>query len=205
LAQAESATRQTILSAAYAVFTRNGFRGATMDDVAREARLARATLYTHFDGKTDLFRALAIRLVEAELAAARQALDSAAPIETRLIDILAAKIAPIVEINARSPHARELQDEFRRLGEDIHRSAWARYHELVRRLLRQAQANGEIDPARAGFATSEVAELLVDCAHGIIANPGSAARASAYRKRLTRLVRTFLSAMRPERRRRKAG
>jgi AcrR family transcriptional regulator len=125
LAQAESATRQTILSAAYAVFTRNGFRGATMDDVAREARLARATLYTHFDGKTDLFRALAIRLVEAELAAARQALDSAAPVETRLIDILAAKIAPIVEINARSPHARELQDEFRRLGEDIHRAAWA--------------------------------------------------------------------------------
>lgn len=194
-----------ILSAAYAVFTRNGFGGASMDDVAREARLARATLHTHFDGKTDLFRALAIRLVEAELAAARQALNSAAPVEARAHRYSCRQdradrrdqrpLAACARAARRMPPPRRGHPPCR-LGALSRAGAPAtapgagerRDRSGARRLRHQRgrRAAGRLRPRHHRQSRQRRPR-------------------EPYRKRLTRLVRTFLAAMRPERRRRKAG
>jgi len=46
---------ECILQAAAEVFSRDGFSVATMDAIAHEAGVSKATLYTHFAGKTELF------------------------------------------------------------------------------------------------------------------------------------------------------
>jgi AcrR family transcriptional regulator len=46
--------RGEILRAAGEVFARQGFRGASIDDIAREAGISKALIYEHFDGKRDL-------------------------------------------------------------------------------------------------------------------------------------------------------
>lgn len=56
--------RQLVLKAARAIFARDGFSQAGMEDVARSAGVSTATLYAHFPGKADLFRIV----VEAALA-----------------------------------------------------------------------------------------------------------------------------------------
>lgn len=53
------AKRSTILDAAIALFRRDGFARATMEEVARTAGVSTATLYRHFPSKTALFEAVA--------------------------------------------------------------------------------------------------------------------------------------------------
>lgn len=68
-----------MLSAALAVFARQGIDGTRMEDVAREAGVARATLYYHFRGKAELVGALFL-LGATELAAQlRRALAGGPP------------------------------------------------------------------------------------------------------------------------------
>jgi len=52
------ARREQILDVAVEVFARNGFHGASMNDVADAAGVTKPVLYQHFDSKQDLYMAL---------------------------------------------------------------------------------------------------------------------------------------------------
>ena len=52
-----AATRTELLDAAARVFARRGFHGASVDEVAAEAGYTSGAVYSHFDGKDDLFLA----------------------------------------------------------------------------------------------------------------------------------------------------
>lgn len=58
----DPAKRQAILSAAQALFLRNGFEGTSMDAIAGEAGVSKLTVYSHFTDKETLYVA-AIRYV----------------------------------------------------------------------------------------------------------------------------------------------
>lgn len=62
-----------ILEAAHRAFSRYGLTKTTMADIAREAGVARQTLYNAYDGKEDVFRAVVRMVGEAALAQARDA------------------------------------------------------------------------------------------------------------------------------------
>jgi AcrR family transcriptional regulator len=51
-------TRRRLLDAAEAVFARNGFYGASVEEIAREAGATTGAVYSNFAGKEDLFLAL---------------------------------------------------------------------------------------------------------------------------------------------------
>ncbi|HEY9664016.1 MAG TPA: helix-turn-helix domain-containing protein, partial [Allocoleopsis sp.] len=65
--------RETILDAAEHVFALKGFDAATMDQVARKARVSRALVYVYFKDKTALQLGVCIR----GLKILRQAFESA--------------------------------------------------------------------------------------------------------------------------------
>ncbi len=46
--------REEIINAAIRVFNRNGFRGATLDDVAREVGISKSLIYYHFKNKFEI-------------------------------------------------------------------------------------------------------------------------------------------------------
>ncbi|HVZ96584.1 MAG TPA: TetR/AcrR family transcriptional regulator [Chitinophagaceae bacterium] len=50
--------KSAILEAALKVFAHNGFEGATIDKIAREAGMAKGLLYTYYSGKDELLKAL---------------------------------------------------------------------------------------------------------------------------------------------------
>lgn len=50
--------RRRVLAAAETVFRREGFHGASLDQVAREAGFTKGVVYSQFDSKADLFFAL---------------------------------------------------------------------------------------------------------------------------------------------------
>jgi phosphoribosylaminoimidazole-succinocarboxamide synthase len=57
-------TRERLLDAAARVFAREGYAGASVEDVAREAGFSTGALYSNFAGKEDLFLALLAHTVE---------------------------------------------------------------------------------------------------------------------------------------------
>jgi AcrR family transcriptional regulator len=59
----ETTTRNAILDAMDSLMARYGFRKTTVDDVAREARISRRTIYTYFSSKEELGLASIERVV----------------------------------------------------------------------------------------------------------------------------------------------
>jgi TetR/AcrR family acrAB operon transcriptional repressor len=55
-------TRATILKSALAVFSAKGYAAASLDDVAKAARVTRGAIYWHFKSKADLYNTLAEEL-----------------------------------------------------------------------------------------------------------------------------------------------
>jgi len=51
-------THRALLDAAFRVFARHGYHGATLEEVAAEAGASKGAVYYHFDSKDDLFHAL---------------------------------------------------------------------------------------------------------------------------------------------------
>ena len=48
-------TKKLIFESAIKIFSESGYRGATMDDIAANAGLAKGTLYYHFESKEEIF------------------------------------------------------------------------------------------------------------------------------------------------------
>lgn len=49
-------TKKSIFDAAIKIFSKSGYNGATMDEIALEAGVAKGTLYYHFKSKEEIFR-----------------------------------------------------------------------------------------------------------------------------------------------------
>jgi AcrR family transcriptional regulator len=69
-------TRQHLLEAAAIVFARDGFHGATLDDVASLAGFTKGAVYSNFKSKDDLFLALCDERVELQFAITAEVLES---------------------------------------------------------------------------------------------------------------------------------
>jgi AcrR family transcriptional regulator len=67
-------TRQHLLDAAEVVFTRNGFHGSSLDEVAATAGFTKGAVYSNFKSKDDLFLALLDDREERQAAAVREEL-----------------------------------------------------------------------------------------------------------------------------------
>jgi AcrR family transcriptional regulator len=105
----ENARYKRALRTAEELFKKVGFRGVTMELVAREAKVAKATLYSHFKNKDELFLAVCARMAEILRAAVEQALSKPdSPLDARLADAVIAKHRPVFALVRGSPHAAEL-------------------------------------------------------------------------------------------------
>jgi TetR/AcrR family transcriptional regulator len=59
-----SATRDAIFAAAADAFSRRGFDGVTIDDIARTAAVNKAMIYYHFAGKLGLYRNIVCEMLD---------------------------------------------------------------------------------------------------------------------------------------------
>ncbi|CAN1547742.1 AcrR Transcriptional regulator [Caulobacteraceae bacterium] len=76
--------RKLILTAARAIFTREGFARAGMEQVARDAGVSTATLYAHFPGKAELFRLVVEETISDITARVVQSTEISGDARTRL-------------------------------------------------------------------------------------------------------------------------
>ncbi len=147
----ESLRREIILEAAEKVIGAKGFRGAAMEEIAREAQLSTGSLYNAFANKEELYRVLLIRRSERLLDRMRSRLAPGMPalraletvIETLLEHFDANRNFFAIFLEATSGFAWNIR---KTLGEE----ALARYQEFIKtvaEIFRRGVASGEIPEA----------------------------------------------------------
>jgi AcrR family transcriptional regulator len=183
--------RAVILGAAMKLFGLYGFRRTSIDDIAREAGIAKGTVYLYVETKEALFRALSQSLVDQMMEAARRAAAGEGTLVERLVAVLDAKFGFFYDLLRGSPHVAELLDSKGRLCADLFAEADAAYAKLLTRMVSDAVRRGEIAPKRVDLTTAEVADLLTSGAHGI-ATP-DVADGALLRKKLAALVRVVVA------------
>ena len=186
------ARRAVILDAALKVFGQYGFRRASMDDIAREAQIGKGTIYLSFTSKDEVFQALSQRLAQQMLAGAEAASRRPATTADKLAAMHAAWFGTYADTIRRSPHAADLLDAKHRLSADLVSGAGNRYKRLVRDVLAEAAATGELDLEPAGLTPDTAAELLIASARGLESSTSSPA---AYRRYLTTLVQIMIAGL----------
>jgi AcrR family transcriptional regulator len=186
------ATRERILSAAFARFAHYGFRRTSMEDIAAEAGVSRAALYLQFRNKEEIFRSLAGQLHAEALTEAAGALGGPRPLAERLRAGVEAKSLRFVEIAYDSPHGSELVDESNRLCGDLAAQSEERFRDLVAAVLRRAARSGEIDLAAVALSAAEAADLFVRTVSGL---KGRGVTVETYRRRVAGLVRVFVAGL----------
>ncbi len=97
-----------VLAAALTLFGRHGFQRTSMADIAREAGIARATLYLRVPDKPALFAALASSLVDKALARAEAAWIPGAPLSENIAATLLARDLGFFHMLHTTPHGAEL-------------------------------------------------------------------------------------------------
>jgi len=105
----ENARYKRAIRTAEELFKKVGFRAVTMELVAREADVAKATLYSYFKNKDELYLAVCARMARLLRGAVEQALMTPdVPLDARLTDAVIAKQRPIFALVRGSAHAAEL-------------------------------------------------------------------------------------------------
>ncbi|RMI44798.1 TetR/AcrR family transcriptional regulator [Streptomyces triticirhizae] len=139
-AERSAARRAQILGAATAVFARQGYHGARMDDIVRESGLSKGALYWYFKSKEEIAVELVRRMLQSEEDSLADMTHgdqrAAAPDPERQLHALAQAFATeLASTPERAPLALELLSLGQRIPEI--RTAFTQYHERYTDILTQ--------------------------------------------------------------------
>ncbi|MFP7723140.1 TetR/AcrR family transcriptional regulator [Lysobacter sp. A3-1-A15] len=157
------AKRAAILEAAKRMFTRNGFEGASMDQIATEAGVSKLTVYSHFGDKDTLFVAAVRAYCEQQLPSSLfQTEAPGMPLRERLLAIARAFYVMVSKPEAVAGHrvlcSPQLSDS------PLPRMFWdagpQRVQDEFAALLRRRIAAGELDIADVGRAAAQFFTLV---------------------------------------------
>jgi len=103
--------RNRIVDAARHLILRNGLRGTTMEAIARQAGIAKPTLYAYFPDKETIYGAIIEALATKLRTSFHAAISGPGDAAGRIGNALAAKYEVIADLLADSPHAAELYSD----------------------------------------------------------------------------------------------
>ncbi len=148
--------RRRILAAARHLMLRQGLRGTTMELIAREAGIAKPTLYAQFADKDAVLTGIIGELLVELDAAFTAGLAGPGNVAERVGAALAGKYTVIARLLAGSPHADELMNEHHRVAE-----RFRDFDEAVERRIADALAEAGVADALG------LARLAIAASYGI--------------------------------------
>jgi AcrR family transcriptional regulator len=130
--------RERIIEAARFLALRQGLRSVTMEAIAREARIAKPTLYSYFSDKDAVYLAVMEEVIEELKRAFFTGLDGEGSVIARVARALTAKHLAIKQVLEGSAHADEIYSEHDRSAGPQFRALEAMMEEAVARELSRA-------------------------------------------------------------------
>jgi AcrR family transcriptional regulator len=150
-----------VLEGARDVFMKVGFEGASVDEIAKAAKVSKATLYSYFPDKRLLFMEVAKIECLRQADQAIDTIDKSAPISDVLHDIAAQMVGFFT-----SDFGQRIfricvgeADRFPEIGQEFYASGPALARDRIAGYLRCAQEKGQLDIDDFEFAAEQFAEL----------------------------------------------
>ncbi|QOL81723.1 TetR/AcrR family transcriptional regulator [Pseudooceanicola spongiae] len=157
-----------VLEGARQAFLQDGFDGAGVDDIARNAGVSKATLYSYFPDKRLLFIEIARLECHRQADEAERIMPQDLPVRD-MLSFIATRMVTFFNSSlslsifrlcvAEAERFPDLAEEFYRNGPLLAQTKMSAY-------LREANENGELDVAHPELAANQFAEL---CKAGIFA------------------------------------
>ncbi len=186
-----AAPRQRVIDAAIACFTRNGFHGASMQQICAEAGMSPGALYRYFPSKVSIIAAIAEAERAGHAAFFERLAEADDPVEAlagigvdKLEQILAGKSAALcAETLAEAVRNPEVRDMFNR--------NMAEARAAVVGALRRGQERGQVDR---GLDLETACQLIMAMGDGLNVHRGldPTLTAARFRPVLQTLLRRFL-------------
>lgn len=153
---------RVILAVAREHFLKNGYDGAKMEFVARDAGVSTATIYALHRGKPELFRCVMREVVASFTGLLDEAEKADGDAGSRLRTFCLAYARFMA-----SPQTRRLyrlvgtgQPQFAEIGRDMHQEAHELLGAALRRVLRELEERGDIRLARPSLAARALQGML---------------------------------------------
>lgn len=173
-----SEKRRRVLDAGLFLLLRHGLRGTTMEAIARQAGMAKPTLYAQFPDKETVFAAIVNSVMDAVLVAYDSGMAGEGDIAERVGGALAGQYGVLARTMDGSPHAAELMSEHKRGGLALRQSD-LRVESEIASALREA---GAAEP-------EALAKVICAAAYGIaLKTPDTAAMTAGIKLLCRRMI-----------------
>jgi TetR/AcrR family transcriptional regulator, mexJK operon transcriptional repressor len=153
---------ESVLAAAKRMFLERGFGAVSMDAIAREAGVSKATVYSHFSGKEELFGAVIGRECERYFAGFSAGELDPAQVHTSLTTLGRRFLELLLSPDAIALHRLIIGEvsRFPELGEVFWRAGPERNHAQIEAFLTAAAAAGSLDIADPRLAAEQFTGLV---------------------------------------------
>ncbi len=145
------------------VIARKGVEETTIQDVADEAGIAKATVYVYFRDREDLIAKTANGAFEMLVEQLEPAFERPGPLVDRLLDVVTRQVRFFDENRALFRATLALSQ--RHVEQKKKSPAFGRYTAQIERMFREAKENGEL---RDDLDPLAVAAVYRDCLRGVI-------------------------------------
>jgi len=150
-------TRNALIAAARVVFERDGYLDARLADISAEAGVASGSLYTYFDGKEEIFQALAEQVAEEMLHPHLRARTGVTD-PRELIDLANREYLRAYKQNAKLmglfEQVSQIDENFRKVRIERANGFVQRNAKMIRALQDEGLADTELDPLLTAHALS---------------------------------------------------
>lgn len=150
-----------VIDGARAIFLRDGFERASVDDIAREAGVSKATLYSYFPDKRLLFLEIAKAECRRVADEAEELIDDTAPV-AQVLQMAAERIVGFMmsDFGARMFRVAVAESEnFPAMAHDFYHSGPLMIRERLANYLRKAVERGDLVIDDINLAADQFAQL----------------------------------------------
>ena len=192
---AKTKKRDAILGAANMQFKLYGYQKTSMENIANSLGISRASLYSYFENKDEIFRQVSIEIHESALTDAKQCLNDKgadADLASKIEGALRARHLPFHRRVTESIHGAELYDEYSRLCGDIVADSFHRFQTMLAAALKSSVRRKEIELKAFGLSAAGAAELLNLASVGL---KRDAETIGVFEKRLHSFVLVFVTGL----------
>ena len=186
-----------ILRAARKVFIAKGFEAASMDAVARTARVSKATVYAHFRSKSDLFAAIVAQVAGRLTGEIHSVMEARLPLRQALMRIGTEFLEVLVDperVRIFRMMVAET-DRFPELGRVFYRAGPLVMQDCLAAFLAEAAAEGKLVIEDSGLAARQLLSLIKSDLHlRCLFDSGTRPSSADCERQVAAAVETFLKA-----------
>jgi len=187
-------TKEKILVAAIQRFSEFGYRRTSINDVAEEAGLARATVYLYWKRKQDLFVAGLERFNSGSRNLAETAAAEKGSAAERILATVMAQYGATSDIVHGTASGHELFQANLQLGRAVVKECLSHGEKLLNRLLQQGIRDGEFKLQRSSARSADIAHIIVGFAQNSLLDRHHTPL--SYRKNLRKTLNFILDSIR---------